>query len=237
MQKDRSKKINLSIVLPVYNEEAHIEKVIIEASKVAKRISNNFEILVVNDHSTDKTPEILKSLRIKQLKIVNHKKNLGIEKTLKELYSIAKNEFIFFNGADDDINMDVLLKLHQKILASNADIVVGNRIIKNYSLKRKIISLAYNSLVRYLIGVEVYDAGTVKLVKKKCFTNIKIDSKTVFGEAERLVRSVKNGAKIEKVDIKQNMNDSNDSVNYKEVFLSTVELFRLAYKVRFNKLN
>lgn len=236
MKNLKYKEISLSIVIPAYNEEKMIRTTVQSAYRTAKKITQRFEILVINDKSTDGTLEILQSIEYKELKIINHKKNLGIEKSVRDLYNTAKNDLVFFNGADGDIDMEVLLKLFNKMIETKADIVVGNRIFKNYSLKRSIVSNLYNDLVKILIGVNVYDAGTVKLVKRKYFSNLKVDSNSVFGEAERLVRSVKRGARLEKVDIKQNLIETNDSIDYKGIILCGKDLISLVLKVRLNLL-
>ena len=236
MKNLKYKEISLSIVIPAYNEEKMIKTTVQSAYRTAKKITRRFEIVVLNDKSTDKTLEILQSIKYRELKIINHKKNLGIEKSVRDLYNTAKKDLIFFNGADGDIDMAVLLKLFKKMVETNADIVVGNRVIKNYSLKRSIVSNLYNDLVKMLIGVNAYDAGTVKLVKKRYFSNLKVDSKSVFGEAERLVRSVKRGARLEKVDIKQNLIEANDAIDYREIILCGKDLINLVLKVRLNLL-
>lgn len=236
MPQNKRKKNNLSIVLPVYNEEKMIRSTIKSANQNGNKISDEFEILIINDGSTDRTSKIINSIMNNKIRIINHSKNKGIEKTVKELYDNAKYELIFFNGADGDIDMSVMLRLYDEMNKKNADIVVGNRVVKNYSIKRKIISTSYNNLVFVLAGVRVYDAGTVKLVKKKFFAKVKVESESVFGEAERLIRAVKNGAVISKVDILQNINDSNDEIKYKELVHCIKDLLRISFKARIGKL-
>lgn len=231
---DRS--FSVSIVIPAYNEEKNIKSAVVSAYTSAKRVTNNFEIIIMDDNSTDRTLSILKTIPYRELRIIRHISNKGIECSVRDLYNNAKKDYIFFNGADGDINMDVLINFYNKAVSTGADIIVGNRIYKNYSLKRKIISVAYNKLIKIMLGFDVYDAGTVKLVKRKFFSNTQVISTSVFGEAERLVRAIKKGAILEKVDIKQNVIDRNDSVNYNQLLLCLRDLVILSVKIRFGMI-
>ncbi len=221
----------ISIVIPALDEAKTIKKVILDARNATKGITKDFEILVMDDYSTDNTLDILKKMRMPELKVFHHKENLGIEQSLRDLYKLAKNELVFFNGADGDIDMQVLQEFYKAMKRENADIVVGNRKFKNYTLKRNIVSNLYNNLVWILTGVKVYDAGTVKLVKLSKYHVDETKSKSVFAEAERLVRSVKKGAKLITVDIQQNKNNRNDKVSILQLIDCLSDLIKLSFEM------
>ncbi len=223
----------ISIVIPALNEAKTIREVALDARDVARSITKDFEIIVLDDCSTDETVKILKDLRIPELRIAVHKENLGIEQSLKDLYQMAKNDLVFFNGADGDIDMKVLKDFYAAMQKHKADIVVGNRKFKNYTLKRNIVSNLYNNLVWLLTGVRVYDAGTVKLVKISKYNVAETKSKSVFAEAERLVRSVKKGAKLITVDIQQNKNKRNDKVSITQLLACLADLIKLSFELKF----
>jgi dolichol-phosphate mannosyltransferase len=233
-----SKKPYISFIIPAYNESKSIVKVLVETIKVGKKLRKPFEIIVVNDCSSDNTPDLIKKMqkKYKFIRMHSHKINLGIEGSVKDLYRHARGEYAFFNGADGDIDMDVLLKMHQHLKNTSSDIIVGNRISKNYTFKRKLVSYLYNNLVLILTGIPVYDAGTVKLLSRKYYKKQNIKSQSVFADAERLVRAHLAGAKINTIDIIQNNNERNDSINYPQVIMSTVELLKLATEIRLQQL-
>jgi glycosyltransferase involved in cell wall biosynthesis len=228
----KTKTESISIVIPAWNESKTIKRVIFDAKRVVSKLTDNFEIIVIDDCSTDNTIEILRNLKISELRVYHHKSNKGIEPTLKELYGLARKNIIFFNGADGDISMNVINDLFVSMKEQNADLVVGNRKFKNYTLKRRIVSTLYNYLVWVLTGVRVYDAGTVKLVKSDKYKNLQIKSKSVFAEAERLVRSVYNGSKLVKVDIYQNSNERNDRVSVSQLYNCMRDLLALSIELK-----
>ncbi len=227
---------SISIIIPAWNESKTIKKVINEAERVAQSLTNKFEIIVLDDCSSDNTLDILRKIAVPELKVLRHKRNQGIERSLRDLYRAAQYEVIFFNGADGDINMSVLKDFMKSMKKNDADIVVGNRVFKNYTVKRRVVSTLYNSLVWLMTGVRVYDAGTVKLVKAAHYKSKMTKSKSVFAEAERLVRSVVAGAKLIKVDIYQNQNKINDKVSIVQLWGCFLDLAALSLELSYRRL-
>lgn len=228
--------VSISIIIPAWNESKTIKRVVKDAERVGRSLTKNFEIIVLDDSSLDNTLEILNNIDISELKVLHHKYNQGIEQSLRDLYKVAQNDLVFFNGADGDINMRVLSDFFKAMRAQKADIVVGNRVFKNYTVKRRIVSTLYNSLVWLMTGVRVYDAGTVKLVKATHYRSTTTKSKSVFAEAERLVRLVVGGAKLIKVDIYQNQNKINDNVSIAQLWGCFLDLIALSLELNYKRL-
>ncbi|MDO8621140.1 MAG: glycosyltransferase family 2 protein [Candidatus Levybacteria bacterium] len=123
-----SKKIPaLSIFFPFWNEEENIEKVVKYAIPVAQKAAMKWEIIMVDDGSSDNTLTIAKRLvkEDSRLKIVSHKPNRGYGAALKEGFENAKYELVVFNDGDGQFNFSEVSKFIDKI--SNSDIVVGYR--------------------------------------------------------------------------------------------------------------
>lgn len=228
------KKISLSIVIPAYNEENNIEEAILRAERAALRICGDYEIIVLNDGSTDRTAEYLSEIvaSYPKLKIFNHSRNQGIEPTIKDLYKLASKKLIFLNAADNEIAFSILPNLLTKI-QQGADIVVAKRITKEYSLKRKFVSWAYNFLSKVLFRVETYDAGCAKLVKASIYKNLKVRSTSVFAEAERLIRASRGGYKIESVPVTHFPKKGQSSFRLRHVFSSLKDLLLLFLELNF----
>lgn len=207
------KNLALTIAIPAYNEEDNIEKAILLALKVAGRLGIDYEILVVDDGSKDQTPKILTRLSRKcpQLRVITHKENLGIEPSLKDLYKNASGKITFFNGADNEIRMTILPEMIKKMHQGN-DIVVAQRISKKYNLFRHALSWGFNFLIKMFFRFDPYDAGCAKLFKTSIYQNIEVNSKSVFGEAERLIKASKNGYKIASIKVIHYPNQKPSSV-------------------------
>lgn len=222
------KPLALTIAIPAFNEENNLAESVTSALKEASKLTTDFEILVVNDGSTDGTLRILEKLAKahKQLKIINHPKNLGIEASLKNLYQEANKEVTFFNGADNEIKMSVLPKLLQKLEEGN-DIVVAQRKLKKYNIFRAIISWSFNFLIKSFFGFDPYDAGCAKLFKTKIYKGIKVKSASVFGEAERLIKASKMGYKISSVKVTHYPNKKPSSIKLMTPVLALKDFFRI----------
>ena len=185
----------LSLCIPAYNEEATIDEVVVEASKLLAQLSLPGEILVVDDCSTDRTWELLSYLkeRIPCLQIRSHEVNQLIAATFNELYRWAKKDLVFLNSADGQWRMSTVLYLLP--LINEYDILVGRRPDKHYGLSRHLVSWLFNLLPRVLFFTRTYDAGSVKLLRRSVY-EIPIISSGVFAEAERMIRAQRLGYRI-----------------------------------------
>lgn len=122
------KKISqLSIFFPFWNEEKNIEKVVTNAIPVAEKIADKWEIIMIDDGSSDKTLDIARKLAKKdiRLKVVYHKPNRGYGAALKEGFSNAKYDFIVFTDGDGQFDFSESYKFIEKI--DKADMVIGYR--------------------------------------------------------------------------------------------------------------
>ncbi len=193
---------SITIAMPAYNEEGNIELVVNEAFKVLKSLTKNYEVLVVNDCSTDKTKEILEKLqkKFKKLKVINHKKNLGIGIANYHIYKNVKSEILFWNASDNQIHMDEIYTLLPHIFTN--DIVIGNRFQRADSFKRKLFSGIFNLSFRLRFGIKIKDVDSVKIFRTKIFNKINIISRSAFIETEILIKAKKLKLKLKEVNIK-----------------------------------
>jgi glycosyltransferase involved in cell wall biosynthesis len=120
----------ISIIIPCFNEENTIEKII---NKVLEETLNfsylNFEIIVINDASTDATQKILEKYENKKFKFLINKKNFGKGYSLKRGINEANGDIILFQDADLEYDPSDYKKLLKPILDGNADVVFGSRFI------------------------------------------------------------------------------------------------------------
>jgi glycosyltransferase involved in cell wall biosynthesis len=152
----------VSIIMPAYNVANSIVDVVMKAKQVMTSITDDYEIIVVNDGSRDATRAVLESLRDSRLKIVDHKDNLGKGAAIKTGVKYANGVYTILLDADGDIditNITPYLRALRKY-----DIVVGSkrhpRSTYQAPFLRKILSLGYNTLVKILLGIRVRDTQT-----------------------------------------------------------------------------
>lgn len=183
--------VSVSVGFPVYNEEGTVGEVLREAHELLAKSGIDYEILVCNDGSTDRSQSIIENLagRFPHFRIINHPCNLGIHATFEHLYKKAKKEFVFVNATDKQWNTSILLEMLP--LLENADIIIASRKKKPYRLFRRLVSQFFNLLPYLLFNVRTFDAGAVKLMKREIIERFPLVSKTPFSEAERLIRAAK----------------------------------------------
>lgn len=116
----------LSIIVPVYNAELYLKRCL---ESILNQTFQDFEIICINDCSTDNSPEILREYSDKRLKIINNEKNLGAALTRNAGITSAKGEYIYFLDADDYIDKEYLEKMVEKIEKENCDIVLNLSIL------------------------------------------------------------------------------------------------------------
>lgn len=117
----------LSVFFPFWNEEENIESVVKKAIPVVGKIASKWEIIMIDDGSSDKTLDIMKNLSLldKRLIVVSHNTNRGYGAALKSGFEKAKYEFIVFNDGDGQFDFSEITKFMEKI--ENADIAIGYR--------------------------------------------------------------------------------------------------------------
>jgi glycosyltransferase involved in cell wall biosynthesis len=117
----------LSIFFPFWNEEKNLEQVVSKAIPVAKKVAEKWEIIMVDDGSSDNTAEIAKKLESKNLslRLVSHQPNRGYGAALKDGFNSAKYDLIVFADGDGQFDFSEVTKFLNKI--GDADIVIGHR--------------------------------------------------------------------------------------------------------------
>lgn len=193
--------VSLSIVIPVYNEEKNIHKVVLDHLKTVndcKHLLKDWEIVCLDDASTDQSHEILQQLaQANNIRIIRHERNQGIYQSFDDLFKAAKGDYIYATGGDDQWPSENLTTLLTSLLSNNNDLVIGVRENRNeiYSLWRKILSCTFNLIPQLFYKTKTMDANGIKLGRREIF-NLPLHSKSFFGEIERIIEAKKRGYSI-----------------------------------------
>ena len=193
----------LSVFFPFYNEEANIEAQTKAALKTIPKFADKFEIILVDDGSTDKTGEIGQQLARKYrpvVRMVRHRANKGYGGALKTGFKNSRYDWIFFTDGDRQFRLTDLSKLIKK--ANQADIIIGYRHKRADSPIRLLNAKLFNLLIRILFGLNVRDVDCAfKLIRKKVLNNIKLKSDGALLSSELLIKAKKRGYKIVEVPV------------------------------------
>jgi len=199
--------IKLSVIIPVYNEEKTIRKVIDKVKKVKlKNISK--EIVVVDDCSKDNTKNILKNINDISLKILFHKKNVGKGSAIKTGLKSSTGDIILIQDADLEYNPDEYEKLLKPIIEDKAKVVYGSRLdairknIKNMYKLHYIGNLFLTLITNLLYGAKITDMETgYKVFRREVIKDINLKANRFDFEPEITAKILKKGYKIHEVSI------------------------------------
>ena len=192
-----SSNIDLTIIVPCFNEALNMEYAIKINVTDAKRYLKDFEIIIVNDGSTDDTLRIAKKLckTYPNIRVVTHKKNLGLGAAILSGAKIAKFDLITYLPGDGQVYVrDIIAGLKK---AKDADLVLTYRKERSdYTLYRKFLSWCLTILVKVLFGLKFRDYNWVHIYKKNIFSKIEIKSNGVFFLAEIAIKAQRLHMKI-----------------------------------------
>lgn len=198
-----NKKINsISVFFPAHNEEANIAESISQAKRVLIQLGIDYEIIVVNDGSRDRTREIVEEICEKgsRVRIINHKKNLGYGAAVWSGITSCTKEYIFFTDGDLQFDLNEIDRLLAYV--PEYDAVIGYRIKRRDRFIRLINAWGWNRLNRVLFGLKVKDIDCAfKLFKRDIFDDIFVKSRGAMISAEMLVRVYRGGYKVIEVGV------------------------------------
>ncbi len=184
---------SLSVFFPAYNEEANIEKTIADAKPVLEKLKLQWEILVINDGSKDKTAEIVEGLSKKEprIRLVNHPKNLGYGQALKTGFAEAKYPWVVFADSDGQFDFSEISKFLEK--TDEAEFILGYRLNRADPYIRKVLTWGWRTLARILFGLKVKDYSCgFKLIKREAFNSLlPLDAEEKVTQIEFLVKAMK----------------------------------------------
>ena len=233
--------MKISLIIPIYNEEDMIQKTINELKSFVKNEKDNWEILLINDGSTDKTLDILIKNKIKNFKIISYPLNKGKGFAIKKGVSEATGDYICFIDSDLAYSFDNLKNLLTKL--NFFEIVIGSRDLEidnheNISIFRRILGRGFGILSNFILGYHIKDTqcglkvfrGEVakKLFSKQTINGFSFDTEILYLACKKNYRLTSEKAIVSKKHLAKN-----SKVN---LLLDPFKMFRDLIKIRLNDL-
>jgi glycosyltransferase involved in cell wall biosynthesis len=215
-KKHHAKKPMVSLIIPAYNEERTIERMVKECDKVLKHYYKSFEILLMDDCSTDRTLQICKSLErsMPSLRVHSNKENFGKTKTVMQGLRLVHSDIMAFIDADYQYSPDDLPRVIDKVLREGYDLCSGKRGTRQDSLKRKIASSGFNLFNKVMFGITLTDINCgLKAMKKSIFDLIEVrylDARW-FIDTEILAQASAKGLRVTEIGIHHMPRQEGDS--------------------------
>jgi len=185
---------SISVFFPCYNEAANIEPLVCKTLHVLGKLTGDFEIIIVDDGSTDGTGKIIDTLAGEHdtVKAVHHAKNLGYGAALQSGFRAATKELVFYTDGDGQFDIAEMPRLLPRM--KQYDIVTCYRLNRQEGLARKINAWAWTKLVCFVFKMNIRDIDCAfKLYKRRIFDDIKIRSTGALIDAEILARAIRKG--------------------------------------------
>jgi glycosyltransferase involved in cell wall biosynthesis len=193
----------LSVVIPVFNEELTIGNVIERLTAVMQKIGFKYEIIVVDDCSTDRSLEISKS---QSLKVFSLKRHMGKGYALRAGFAKAKGDIVTTIDSDGSHRPEELPRLLTPILQNKSDLVIGSRYLSQKPVVTKKLNAVgvrlFNFLIKILTRVEVSDSQSgYRVMKSAVLRNMRLKSSEYEIESEMLVKTALQGFRVIEVPI------------------------------------
>ncbi len=149
---------SISCFFPAYNDEATIAALVRQAVAVISELTDDYEVIVVNDGSTDSTPAVLDELArtLPRVRVIHHPANRGYGGALRSGFDGATKDLIFYTDGDGQYDVRELRALYP-LMREGVDVVNGYKLKRADARRRKVLGAVYNRLARLLFGLPVRD--------------------------------------------------------------------------------
>ncbi len=228
---------SLSVFFPAYNEEKNIQNTVEKALSVLQSLQlKNYEIIIIDDGSTDGTGKVADQLASDNNKVsVIHQSNGGYGCALRAGFGNAKYDWIVYTDADGQFDFSEVIKFLNK--AANFDVIIGYKKKRQDNFFRVLSAKGWAFSLFSFFGLRIKDVDTgFKMVNKKVLAGIPPLESTRGGmiNAELAIKAQKFGFKVGQVEVSHYPRKSGKStgVNWKVIVQSYLDLLRLWWKLK-----
>jgi len=194
--------VSLSVFFPCYNEAENIEPLVAKTRDVLERLVADWEIIIVDDGSSDGTGRIADRLAGSdpRIRVVHHRRNRGYGAALRSGFAAATRSYVFYTDGDGQFDVGEIDKL--LLRRDEADIISGYRKRRQDNLIRRINSACWSFLVQRVLGFRCRDVDSAfKLYKREIFDRIELKSDGALIDAEVLARATRAGYTVATVPV------------------------------------
>ena len=193
-----SNSVNISFVLPMYNECENIAHTIDAIHELTAKICDDYEIVVVDDASSDESVEIVNKIAAddSRVKLFRLEENTRFGGAFAKGFKSSTKDIILYMDSDMPVGVDDIVESFK--LIEDSDIVTGySKIKKGDTVFRKFVSGTYNLMVQILFGLSVRDINSgYKIVRKKVVDELQFISKSPFVDVELFLHAKKKGFRV-----------------------------------------
>ena len=230
-ERPESRAPGLTMFFPAYNDAGTIGSLVIQAQEAIRRLTPDFEIIVVNDGSRDHTGHIAEELArtYPNVRVIHHQGNRGYGGALRSGFAAATKDLIAYTDGDAQYDPSEIASLWAR-LDSNADMVTGYKISRSDPLHRIIIGRVYHYTVKLLFALRVRDVDCdFRLMRREVFDRVKLDrdSGVICLELMRKVQDA--GFRVVEVPVHHyhRTHGRSQFFNFRRVFRTGIDVLKL----------
>jgi glycosyltransferase involved in cell wall biosynthesis len=221
----------LTVFFPALNDSGTIASMVIRAVQAASQLTRDYEVIVVNDGSTDATAEIADdlALRYPNVRVVHHPSNRGYGGALQTGFRSATKDLIFYTDGDAQYDPAELASLWAK-MSPDADLVNGYKIDRSDPLHRVVIGRLYHHFVSLLFGLRVRDVDCdFRLMRRTIFDRIRLEKTSGVICLEMMKKIHDAGFRIVEVPVHHYHRAFGRSqfFNFRRIFKTGIDVMRL----------
>jgi glycosyltransferase involved in cell wall biosynthesis len=196
----------LTFFFPAYNEEENVQRTVeLALAEIGPLVEGSLEVLIVDDGSSDRTPELADALAAADPRVrVHHQPNRGYGGALKAGFANGRGELICFSDGDLQFDLKEMARLLDRLAdpGKPVDGVIGYRIKRRDPFHRIFIAKTYNAIVSVAFGLRVRDIDcAMKLFRREVFDGLRLDADGPFLSAELLIKLRARGARLAQVGV------------------------------------
>ncbi len=194
---------SLSIFFPCYNDEKSIGKLVTDATHVAQKLTDDFEIIVIDDGSTDKSREVLSDLakENKNLKLIFHEKNIGYGGALQSGFKAASKDLVFYTDGDGQYDVKELPILFS-LMTPDVDFINGIKMGRSDATYRIVIGNFYSLVIRWSFWLPITDVDCdFRLIRQSIVKKLNLTVTSGAICVELVKKAQRAGAKFRQVSV------------------------------------
>ncbi len=192
--------LSISLVYPMFNEAAYIRRAVAAASHALSQVTDDHQIVIVNETSTDETGQLADSMAAENARItvIHNETNLRLGGTLRAGYTAATKDLIVYTDADLPFDLLEIQRAVRLLEYQEADVVSGYRFDRTREgYIRALYSFVYSLLIRMVFGLRIKDVNfSFKVFRRSLLDGFTLKSDGSFIDAEFLIRCRNAGAGI-----------------------------------------
>ncbi|MCB0419638.1 MAG: glycosyltransferase family 2 protein [Bdellovibrionales bacterium] len=227
--------MSITVFFPVYNDENTVKRVTEKSLTVLKNLTDDYEVLIINDGSPDRSGEIADQLAAEHpnvVRVIHHEVNKGYGAAVRTGLENARKEWICFTDGDDEYDVYDLLRMYP--LRKHYDLIITFRYVKLYSGLRQFISYTYNCVFRWLYRTQFRDISTgLRLIHRPILKNLNLESSSPFIGAEIVVKTMLKGHPIGEMGIQTFPREfgKGASTSVKNILATIKDMFSIYRKI------